>query len=66
MNPNVVCPEIGDRSISSDKLAVMMLYAILLLFAWSFYQFTIFFIQTYSSARYHLSGQVIEASLMTK
>ena len=46
-----------------DKLAVMTFYAILLLFAWSSDQFTIFFIKTFSSARYHLSGQVTEASL---
>ena len=37
--------------------------AILLLFARSFYQFTIFYIKTFSSARYHLSVQVTEASL---
>ena len=47
----------------SDKLSVMMLYAILLLFAGSFDQFTIFSIKTFSSARYHLSGQVTEVSL---
>ena len=47
----------------SDKLAVTILYAILLLFAWFFDQFTIFSIKTFSSARYHLFGQVTEASL---
>ena len=34
-----------------------------LLFAWSFDQFAIFSITNFSSARYHLSGQVAEASL---
>ena len=41
----------------------MMLYAILMLFARSFDQFTLFYIKTFCSARYHLSGQVTEASL---
>ena len=45
------------------KYAVTTLYAILLLFAGSFDQFTIFSIRTFSSARYHLFGQVTEVSL---
>ena len=47
----------------SEKLAVMILYTILMLFARSFNQFTLFSIKIFSSARYHLSGQVTEASL---
>ena len=46
-----------------DKFAIRTLYAILLLFAWFFYQFTTFSIKTFSSTRYYLSGQVTEASL---
>ena len=38
------------------------IYAILLLFAGPFDQFTIFSIKFFSSARYHLSGQVTQAS----
>ena len=62
MNPNLFFLD-GRQKCPLDKLAVMMLYTILLLFAWSFDQFTIFSIKTFSSARYHLSGQVIEASV---
>ena len=40
-----------------------MLYAILMLFARSFDQFTLFSVKTFFSARYHLSRQVTEASL---
>ena len=47
----------------SEKFAIKTFYSNLLLFAWYFDQFTIFSIKTLSSARYHLSGQVTEASL---
>ena len=40
-----------------------MIYAILMLFSRSFDQFTLFSVNTYFSARYHLSGQVTEVSL---
>ena len=46
-----------------DYLAVMTLYAIPMLFARSFDQFTLFSIKTFSIARYHLSEQVTEASV---
>ena len=46
----------------SEKFAIKTLYAILLLFAWSFDQFTTFSIKTSSSAGYHLSGQVTKVS----
>ena len=41
----------------------MMIYAILILFSMSFDHFTLFSVKTFFSARYHLSGQVTEASL---
>ena len=41
----------------------MTLYAILILFARSLDQFTLFSVKTFFNARYHLSGQVTEASL---
>ena len=41
----------------------MTIYAILILFARSFDQFTLFSVKTFFNARYHLSGQVTEASL---
>ena len=41
---------------SSDKLAVLTLYTILLLFAWSFGYLAIFVIINFCSARYHLFG----------
>ena len=62
MNPKIFFLDRRQKC-PSDKLAVMMLYAILLLFAWYFDLFTIFFIKTCSSARYHLSGQMTEVSL---
>ena len=46
-----------------NKFAIKTLYAILMLFAWSFDQFATFSIKIFSSAGYHLSGQVKEASL---
>ena len=62
INPNMFCLD-KRRKRPSGKLAVTMLYAILLLFAWSFDQFTIFSKKKFSSARYHFSGEVTEASL---
>ena len=41
----------------------MILYAILMLFARSFDQFILFSVNTFFSARYHLSGQVKEVYL---
>ena len=41
----------------------MMLFAILMLFAGFFSQFTLFSVNTFFNARYHLSGQVTAASL---
>ena len=62
IDPNMFCLDRRQKR-PSDKLAVTMLYAILMLFARSFDQFTLFSVKIFSSARYHLSGQVTEASL---
>ena len=62
IDPNILCLDRRQKR-PLEKVAVTMLYAILMLFTRSFDQFTLFSIKTFSSARYHLFGQVTEASL---
>ena len=62
IDPNMFCLDRRQKR-PSDKLAVTTLYAILMPFVRFFDQFTLFSVRTFSSARYHLSGQVIEVSL---
>ena len=62
IDPNVFCLDWRHKR-RTDKVTVTMLYAILMLFARFFDQFTLFSVKTFSSARYYLSGQVTEASL---
>ena len=62
IDPNMFCLD-RIQKLPLEKLSVMMLYAILMLLARFSDQFTLFSVKTFSSARYHLSGQMTEASL---